>query len=489
MLPCGKQPLFTDTGAAEFLDRIGPLFYIPCGTMKTIDEALDYLYSFINYETDSSYPYRSTNYNVKRTRKLLDMLGNPEKSMRIIHVAGTKGKGSVCAIIDAVLRSQGYLTGLFTSPHIHRVNERISSAGSQITDEEFVDLINLFPPLIEKFSYDDVPTTFELLTGMAILHFKNHGVEYAVLETGMGGRFDSTNFADPEVSIITSISYDHMDKLGSHIEQIASEKAGIIKRGRPAVVGYQRYAVKDVFQRKCAEMGCPCYLASELCSYRIKKMTPDITHFSVTIDGLEFRDLLLSFQGVHQVENAVCALLALKVLNMLPDRKTLRNTLSGLSLPTRFEIFLKERRFLLDSAHNEDSARAVCQSLKKVFPRSRVITVVGIVKGKDVGGILSQLAAVSDALIITEPVTHKELDTDIVFREACRVFSQSVMKKELREAIAYACSLAKKRDLILITGSFYTTSPAREIIAALSGKVLKKDGRKRRRDEDDSRAV
>ncbi len=467
MLPWGKQPLFTRARFPKSLDRAEARTYIACDTMKTIDEALDYLYSFINYETDSSYSYRAANYNVKRTLRLLHLLGNPEKSMRIIHVAGTKGKGSVCVLIDAVLRSQGFRTGMFTSPHVQRVNERISSGGAQITDEEFVDLINLFPPLIKTFSGDDVPTTFELLTAMAIFHFEKKGVQYAVVETGMGGRFDSTNFADPEVSIITSISYDHMDKLGSRIEQIAAEKAGIIKHGRPVVVGYQRYGVKDVFQKKCTETGSLCYLASELCSYRIRKMTPEWTRFSVTIDGLEFRDLLLSFQGEHQVENAVCALLALKILGLLPDKETLRETLSSLFLPTRFEIIVKERRFLLDSAHNEDSARAVCLALKKVFPRTRVITVAGIVKGKDVAGILRHLAAVSDIVIITEPITHKELDTALVYGEACRVFLQAVLKKDIREAIGHACGLAKKRDLILITGSFYTTSPARGIIETL----------------------
>jgi len=467
MLRFGKQPLFTNGHFPKSLDRAEARTYIACDTMKTIDEALDYLYSFINYETDSSYSYRAAHYNVKRTRTLLQMLGNPEKSMRIIHVAGTKGKGSVCAIIDAVLRSQGFRTGLFTSPHVQSVNERISSGGVLISDEEFVHLINLFPPLIRTFSGGDVPTTFELLTVIAMVHFKKKGVQYAVVETGMGGRLDSTNFADPEISVITSVSYDHMDKLGSRIEQIAMEKAGIIKHGRPVVVGYQRYGVTDVFRKKCAETGSACYMASELCSYRIKKMTPGWTRFSVTVDGHEFRDLLLSFQGAHQVENAVCALLALKTLGLLSDQKTLRDTLSTLYLPTRFEMIVKKRRFLLDSAHNEDSARAVCDALKKVFPRTHIITIVGIVKGKDVKGILRHLAAVSDTVIITEPVTHKELDTPSVYREACSVFPRAVLKKDLSEAIGYACVLAKRHDIILITGSFYTTSPARGIIETL----------------------
>ena len=422
-----------------------------------IDEALDYLYSFINYETDSSYSYESIHYNVDRTIRLLDLLGNPQNGIKIIHVAGTKGKGSVCQILE-------YITGVFTSPHIDRVNERITVNGQQINDKEFIDLINLLQPLIESFPADSKPTTFEILTAMAVHYFKSNRVEYAILETGMGGRFDSTNFADPVLSVITSISYDHVDKLGEHIHQIAAEKAGIIKKSKPVVVGYQVYDVLDVFKRKAAEQGSVCYSAGELCSYEMLSIKETGTLFNVNIDGLVLSNVFISLPGEHQVENTVLALHSLKILGLLPKDRTIRKALENVHMPARLELIAKDRRYLLDSAHNEDSSRVLARAVKNAYHYKKLVTVAGIVKGKDIKGILKNLASISDSLIITEPVTHKDLDTDNVYKTAVELFPSAVFKKSLKDAVAYAVEISGEDDLILITGSFYITSPARSWI-------------------------
>ena len=432
--------------------------------MKTIDEALDYLYSFINYETDSSYTYDLIHYNVDRTVKLLDLLKNPEKSSQIIHVAGTKGKGSVCHILGSLLRVQNLSTGLFTSPHIMRVNERIAVNGLEIEDDEFIKITNKFPAIIKNFSSDNLPTTFEIFTAMAMYYFNMKKVSYSILETGMGGRFDSTNFSDPAISIITSVSYDHMDKLGVHIEEIAFEKAGIIKKNRPVVIGYQRYNVSDIFKRRSGEEESPCYMAEDLCDYQIENISLEGTKFSTSIDGLYLKDLFLSLPGKHQVENAVSALLSLKILNLLPDEDGIRDALKNVYLHTRLELIERKRRFLLDSAHNEDSARLLTEAVNDAYSRDRLITIVGIVKGKDVYGILRNLTSISNILIVTEPITPKELDTEYVFRVSRELFPEAFLIKNVYEAISYAEKLSKKEDLILITGSFYTTSPARSFI-------------------------
>jgi dihydrofolate synthase/folylpolyglutamate synthase len=431
-----------------------------------IDEALDYLYSFINYETDSSYSYEPIHYNVDRTIRLLDLLGNPQNGLKIIHVAGTKGKGSVCQILNNLLGSLDYIIGVFTSPHIDRVNERITVKEQQIKDEEFIDLINIIYPLIESFPVDSKPTTFEILTAMAAYYFKMKGVEFAILETGMGGRFDSTNFSNPVLSVITSISYDHVDKLGEHIHQIAAEKAGIIKKSKPVVVGYQVYDVLDIFKRKSVEEGCVCYSTGELCSYNIVSATETGTLFNTNIDGLALKNIFISLPGEHQVENAVLALHALKILGLLPKDSAIRKALENIHMPARLELIVKDRRYLLDSAHNEDSSRVLVRAVKNAYNYNKLVTVVGIVKGKDIQGILKNIASISDSLIITEPVTHKDLDTENVYKKARELYPSAVLKKGLKYAVEYAAEISGGDDLILITGSFYTTSPARSMITA-----------------------
>ncbi len=436
--------------------------------MKTLDEALDYLYSFINYEVNSSYVYGAVHYNVERTEKLLNLLQNPQKSFDIFHVAGTKGKGSVCTILDGLLRGGGYTTGLFTSPHVHRVNERIQVNGDPIGDNELIKLINLFPNIIETFRDENKPTTFEILTAAAVRYFKEKGTRFGILEAGMGGRFDSTNFSDPVISIITPISYDHMDKLGERIQDIAFEKAGIMKRGKPVVIGYQVYDVKDVFQERARELSCTLYNTEGLCSYKVSSATEKGMFFDAVIDGEHFSDLFISLSGRHQVENAVTALLSLKILGLIPDYRALTKALSSINFPTRLELFEKDRRFLLDSAHNADSARVLVQAIRDAFKFKSLTTIVGIVKDKDSAGILEQLEGISDQLIITEPVTQKKLDTDSVFQIARSLGGIPKLIRNIEEAIDYAVGKSCSDDLILITGSFYTTSPARSYIMGRS---------------------
>jgi len=432
--------------------------------MKTIDETLDYLYSFINYEVDSSYDYGSIYYNVQRTIKLLNLLKNPENKIKIIHVAGTKGKGSICKIISSLLISQNYTTGLFTSPHVNRVNERITVNDKEIEDEELIQITNSFPKLIDSFDPKNKPTTFELFTAISMLYFKIKNVEYAILETGMGGRFDSTNFSDPVLSIISPISYDHKDKLGESIEKIAEEKAGIIKPMKPVIIGYQRFNIKDILIKKSTKVKSPYYETDKLCSFKILDASPKGMKFNLNIDELNFKDIFISLTGTHQVENTTTALLALKVLGLLPKEDTIKNTLNSIQFPTRLELIETKRRFLLDSAHNEDSARVVVDAIKIAYSYDKIISIIGIVKGKDFYGIIRNISSISNKVIITEPITHKELDTNYLYKISKQFAKDAILIKDLKESIEYAISKSTKKDIILITGSFYITSPARKLI-------------------------
>lgn len=432
--------------------------------MTTIDEALDYLYGFINYETDSSYSYESIYYNIERTLILLDRLGAPHEGKRIIHVAGTKGKGSICRILSELLGVQKKRTGLFTSPHIERVNERISVGGEEISDTDIINILNEMRRVIDDWSLATLPTTFEILTGMAMYHFKRQDVEWIVLETGMGGRFDSTNFCFPEVSVISPISLDHTDKLGSSVEDIAREKAGIIKNRCPVVLGYQCYPVDEVFRKRAKETESGLFCVEELCSYDVVSMSPEGTRFDVTVDGTPLEDLFLSLSGEHQVQNTVTALLTLKTIDMLPSSDVVKGALRGISYPTRLELIVRERRFLLDSAHNRDSASVVAKAVKQIYSYERLFTIVGIVKGKDIKGIVESIAPVSDEIVVCDPVTHKERDTGLVYKIAKDHSSRCSLITDIYEAIETVVRSSTEQDIILITGSFYTTSPARSYL-------------------------
>lgn len=447
------------------MTRIAQAVYIAfVKQMTTIDEALDYLYSFINYETDSSYSYESIYYNVERTVVLLDRIGAPHEGKRIIHVAGTKGKGSICRILAGLLEAQNVITGLFTSPHITRINERIAVGGREIDDEKIIDMLNRLRDVIDDFPMATQPTTFEILTAMAMLHFQRENTEWVVLETGMGGRYDSTNFSSPAVSVISPISLDHKDKLGPTVELIAREKAGIIKSRCPVVLGYQRHPVADVFRERAKEMQSELFSVEALCSYRIESMIPEGTRFSATVDGTGVDDLFLSLSGEHQVQNAVTAMFTLKTTGMLPGIETVRKALEGVRFPTRLELIEGERRFLLDSAHNRDSACVVARAVREIYSYERLYSIVGIVKGKDVEGIVECISSVSDEMVVCEPVTHKELDTDLVYRTAKDRFPSCRLIVDIYQAIETVIRSSTRNDLILITGSFYTTSPARGYI-------------------------
>ena len=436
--------------------------------MKNMNSALDYLYSFINYEKDSYYQYNSIYYNLERTKSLLKYLGTPEKSLKIIHIAGTKGKGSVCMIINRLLKEQNLSTGLFLSPHIKKVNERIVVNNREINDKDFIDLLNRLKSIIDKLPAKEIPTTFEILTAMAVLYFKEKNINYSILETGMGGRFDSTNFCNPIVSVITSISYDHMDKLGDTIEKISKEKAGIIKNNRPVIIGIQKYPVYSIFENEARKKNADIYKVDQLCEYSILKMDENGSTFNANIDGIKFNGISTSLFGKHQIENILLSLLTLKVIKLLPDEKTVKKSLENLNFKTRFEIINKNNRlFILDSAHNEESAKRLVEAINDHFKGKSVISVIGIVKGKDIQGIIKNLSSLSKKMIITNPITHKELETEKVFEIAKSYSTNSLFIKNIDDAINTAISESKNDEIILITGSFYTTSPARALIKNL----------------------
>ena len=318
--------------------------------------ALDYIYSFVDYSLKHSSELAKADFNLDRMRALMVELGNPHDQYPIIHVAGTKGKGSVSALCASALQAAGYRVGLYTSPHLLDYCERIQIDSQPIPHERFVELVEKVRPTVAK-----IPklTTFEITTALGFLYFAQQKVSAAVFEVGLGGRLDATNVVVPKVSVITSLSYDHMAVLGNTLAQIAGEKAGIIKPGRPVVSAPQKEEALEVLMRIAKERNSPFTLIGRDFAFR------SLSH---TLDGqaLELVDKLqssaitvqLPLLGIHQVENAATAYAALQNSGLnIPDG-TIQKGFAEVRWPARFEVVRREPPVIFNSAHNQDSFAA-----------------------------------------------------------------------------------------------------------------------------------
>ncbi len=429
-------------------------------------QALDYLYSFIDYET-MHLPRSAVNYDLRRVEELLFRLGNPHLAAKSVHIAGTNGKGSVAAMVTAALTASGYTTGLYTSPHLNDLRERIRVNGELITGEELVALVEKLKPEVEavneKATYGEL-TTFELLTVLGFAYFKLKGVDFQVLEVGLGGRLDATNVIQPEVGIITPISFDHTDVLGSSLTELAREKAGIIKPGSMVVTSPQPDEVAQVIEKTCRN-----------CDAGLVRVGSDVVWQSLGFDSkrqlLQVRGKLGSYKlsipllGHYQLENAATAVAALEVLTgkgFNISRDSIVNGLARVSWPGRFQILSHHPLLVVDGAHNPDSARKLKQSLVEYFDFHRAILVMGASSDKDVAGIISELAPLFDKVIVTRSRHPRAMALEQLIAEfrRCGVEVQAV--EAVPEALSLALSMAGGRDLVCVTGSLFVVAEAIE---------------------------
>jgi len=433
---------------------------------NSYQQALDYLYSFIDYET-MHVPRSAVNYDLRRVEELLFRLGNPHLAAKSVHIAGTNGKGSVAAMVTAALTASGYTTGLYTSPHLNDLRERFRVNGELITEEELVALVAKLKPEVEvvnqKATYGEL-TTFELLTALGLAHFKLKGVDFQVLEVGLGGRLDATNVIQPEVCIITPISFDHTEVLGGSLTELASEKAGIIKPGSMVVTSPQPDEVAQVIEKTCLN-----------CEAGLVRVGSDVVWQSLGFDSkrqlLQVKGKLGSYKlsipllGYYQLENAATAVAALEVLagkGFNISRDSIINGLAQVSWPGRFQILSHRPLLVVDGAHNPDSARKLKQSLVEYFDFHRAILVMGVSSDKDVAGIISELAPLFDKVIVTRSRHPRAMALEqliAVFRR-CGVEVQAV--GAVPEALSLALSMAGGRDLVCVSGSLFVVAEAIE---------------------------
>jgi dihydrofolate synthase/folylpolyglutamate synthase len=424
-------------------------------TETAYNQALDYLYSYIDYSLKKSSELAKAHFELDRMRALMELLGKPQNSYPIIHVAGTKGKGSTCALAASALRAAGYRTGLYTSPHLQDYAERIQVDGQPIPHERLVELVEQIKPAVAK-----VPklTTFEITTAIAFLYFSQKKVNAAVIEVGLGGRLDATNIVTPRVAVITSLSFDHMAVLGNTLALIAGEKAGIIKPGIPVVASPQPDEALAVLQQVSADRDAPLTLVGrdvtfQAIEHSLDGQTLEIVNRQSSIVNPKSVILRIPLLGMHQVVNAATAYTALQESGLRLSLQAIRRGFGEVEWPCRFELVRREPPVVLDSAHNADSARHLRQTLDEIFPGRPVVWVFSILEDKDAVGMLAELKPRLTQVIATQTDHPRVLEAE---KLVSLVQSAGIPVELVRlpsAALTRAMELAGEGGVTLIAGS------------------------------------
>jgi len=439
------------------------------GPFETCTEALDYLYRFTDYERMVKPRAAATSiFGLARMNQLLDFLDHPERTLRVVHIAGTKGKGSTAAMTASILRHTGARVGLYTSPHVEHVRERIMVDGQWIAEQRLVAHVNRMHPYLEdslRTSQKYTPTFFEIFTAAAFLDFVAEGVDYAVLEVGLGGRLDATNVAQPVVCGITHVSFDHTDKLGDTLVLIAGEKAGILKAGVPVVVAPQEAAALAAIQASAERVGSPMRLVGR--DIALVDEGPD---FSVFTPRRRYRTLRVPLAGRHQRVNAASAVglaeeaTASRGIRLTPG--PVRQGLAAVRWRARIETVGSRPTVVVDGAHNVASSRVLLATLDAEFSFDRLLLVLGISADKDIDGILALLVPRAAVVVATRSNSPRACAPDELLRRVRAVGQvEAVACESPAQALALAREHARPGDLVCVTGSFYL---AGDVLAALA---------------------
>jgi len=418
------------------------------------NEAIAWLYSFEKY---------GIKLGLERIDFICEKLRNPQNNYKIVHVGGTNGKGSACKFISSILNSAGYTVGVYTSPHIQRFSERFVIDNDEISEIEIVFLVEKVKPIVEEMiKNNNIPTFFEITTAIAFEYFYDKKVDYAVIEVGLGGRFDATNIVNPMVSVITNVTLEHQDRLGKTVEEIAFEKAGIIKENTPVITAAENTALTII--KKNAYKKNASLTVVDKSSW--EKTGGNLDWQNFIVHG-KIKDYFVKthLQGIFQGENLALSLMCIEALQMKGVYITDENIKEGVkntTNPGRMEILGFEPVILIDGAHNIAGIQMLKKTIKKDFVYDKLILVIGILSDKNVKEMVEIINPVADTIIVTKssnirasnPKTLKEF-----FKPKTATTKNSIL-----EAVEYAKKIAKKQDIIVITGSLFTVGEARDVL-------------------------
>ena len=455
--------------------------------VKTKDEALDLIYALVDYSMTHAKDVSKDVFTLEPIRILCEKLGNPQNAYKVIHTAGTKGKGSVCAMLAASLQNAGFRVGLYTSPHLIHFNERIQVDGKMITDEELVDLTNRINEKVISIGH---VSSFEFMTAMAFEYFRDKNVDIAVIETGLGGRLDSTNIVDPVLTVITSISLDHTSFLGDTIEKIAAEKAGIIKEGVPVICGCQPFPeAVQVIKETAAKRNSPFINVSD--RYRFINQRENGKD-SMVIWRVEDQKLMekwteqqeksywkpavipLPLQGLHQMQNTAAVFAAITKLNSILNHIDLEKAYAGIAntfWPCRFELLCKEKPLVVDGAHNIDSIEKLCMVLDRNYGTKRIVCIFGASEDKALEPMISKLAPHVDSFIMTHANHPRAAKPTLLARIASEIGRKNRIAETLEDAYEIYDKEGNEDTCFLVTGSLFVAGGIREIYMKINASL------------------
>ncbi len=427
--------------------------------------ALDYLYSFVDFSLQKAITYSPARFKLERMQQLDESLGYPWAAYPSIHVAGTKGKGSVCILCASALHAAGYKVGLYTSPHLDDYAERIQIDGQFIPHQHLVEMVEMIKPYVAA-----IPelTTFEITTALALWYFQRQHVDAAVIEVGLGGRLDATNVLRPIVSVITSISYDHTYLLGNTLAQIAGEKAGIIKPGTPIVNSLQQEEARQVIDQVAHNRGSSLLQVGRDVLFSEKSHSFEGQTLQVwQKDGNPAKPLTITipFLGAHQAVNAATAYAALRIYDKLGlpiSQDAIKCGFAQAFWPGRFEIVQQSPPVVLDCAHNRDSAQKLRQTLQEYYPAKPVILVFGASEDKDIEGMLIELMPSVKELVAVKSFHPRAIEPEKLVQMAAPYNRPVHCVEHIPDALDKALGLAGNEGLVLVTGSIFVVAEARK---------------------------